>query len=209
MLPHGATVRCRARILSWFGVTYFMNDANLNFVALIGSLRQKSFNRGLFEAARLDLPDGVSLTDLPIGDLPHFNQDIEADPPASVVAFKDALRSADGVVVFTPEYNGGMPGVLKNALDWGSRPFSASVIAGTPAIVLGAAAGRLGTAKAQIQVRQQFVALDLPDLHKPEFYLPFAGQHFDANGMLTDADSLAQIKQVMAAFTSWVRLLKA
>lgn len=185
-----------------------MVQHSLEFIALVGSLRRNSFNRGLYEAARGNLPEGVTLNDFPIGDLPHFNQELEADPPAAVIAFKDRLRAADGLVVFTPEYNGAMPGVLKNALDWGSRPSGGSAIAGTPAIVLGAAAGRLGTAKAQMQVRQQFVALDLPDLHKPEFYLPFASQHFDENAVLTDQESIAQITRVMSAFTDWVRLLK-
>jgi chromate reductase len=186
-----------------------MTATTLDLIALIGSLRRGSYNRGLYLAARGALPEGVTLEDFPIGDLPHFDQDLEANPPAIVLDFQDRLRRAHGLVVFTPEYNGAMPGVLKNALDWGSRPSGASAIAGTPATVFGAAAGRFGTARAQTQVRQQFAALDLPDLHKPEFYLPFASKHFSEDGLLADADMHAAIARQMNAFIAWVRRLSS
>jgi chromate reductase, NAD(P)H dehydrogenase (quinone) len=157
-------------------------------------------------AAVAALPDGVSLEEFPIGTLPHFDQDLEADPPATVTDFQRRLRETDGLMIFTPEYNGAMPGVLKNALDWGSRPSGASSIAGTPVTLFGAAAGRFGTARAQVQLRHQFVVLDMPDLHKPEFYLPSAGRAFDDQSTLIDDDARALIARQVAAFVDWVRV---
>lgn len=180
----------------------------LSFIALVGSLRRGSFNRGLYLAAREALPEGVALDEFPIGELPHYNQDLEADAPAIVREFWQRLKQADGLVIFTPEYNGAMPGVLKNALDWGSRPAGASSIAGTPATVFGTAAGSFGTARAQVQLRHQFAILDLPDLHKPDFHLPFSSKHFGEDGRLNDEEKQAAIARQMAAFVAWVRLLR-
>ena len=112
-------------------------------VALIGSLRANSLNRTLFDAARELLPNEVTLSESPIGNLPLFNDDLEGSGlPESVVAFRDSIRGCDGVLIFSPEYNYSIPGGLKNALDWGSRPPGQAVLSGKPVMVFGASGGR-------------------------------------------------------------------
>src|SRR5690349_12452736 len=131
-----------------------LNDV-LGVVAFAGSLRRGSFNRALLEAARQLAPRRMTISPIEIGDLPFYNADVEAEgDPAAVVEFKAAIRAADGVLIATPEYNDGIPGVLTTAIDWGSRPPGIAPLAGKPVALMGASPSQVGTARAQLHLRQ-------------------------------------------------------
>jgi chromate reductase len=159
----------------------------MKILGIAGSLRKGSYNRGLLRAARELLPEGVELVEVDIRDLPFYDGDVEAaGDPEPVVALKDAIRDADALLIATPEYNRGVPGVLKNAVDWASRPPLGSPLAGKPVAVMGASTGRGGTALAQEQLRQ---ALEFPRaqvLDEPQVLMPEAYMRFDEHGELTD-----------------------
>jgi chromate reductase len=186
-----------------------MVDNRLSVGGIIGSLRKQSYNRGLFEAARELAPPGMNLHELPIADLPLYNEDVErAGDPEPVRAFKAGIAVADALIFFTPQYNYSIPGVLKNAIDWASRPSGQGVILGKPATVMGASSGRSGTMFAQIHLRQIFVTLNIPDLKKPELYLPYCGDKYDQSGRLIDEAVREQIAQQLVAFQEWVERLR-
>jgi chromate reductase len=137
-----------------------------------------------------------------------FDQDIEAHLPPRVVELKAAVRAADAVLFATPEYNFSIPGVLKNAIDWGSRPHGDSCWGGKPAAVLGASPGLLGTARAQYHLRQVLAGLDMKLLNKPEVMIPGAAKAFDAEGRLTDERAHGLIAQQLQALVAWTRQLR-
>jgi chromate reductase len=159
----------------------------MKLLGIAGSLREGSYNRSLLRAARELLPDDVELVEFDIGSLPFYDGDVEAaGDPEPVVALKDAIRDADALLIATPEYNRGVPGVLKNAVDWASRPPLGSPLAGKPVAVMGASTGRGGTALAQEQLRQ---ALEFPRAHvldEPQVLVPEAYMRFDEHGELAD-----------------------
>ena len=176
---------------------------------LVGSLRQRSFNRGLLRAA-IDLaPTGMTISDVPIGELPHYDEDLDHDGgPEPVQQFRAAIRTADAILFVTPEYNYSISGVLKNAIDWASWPSGRGVILGKPAAVMGAAIGRSGTMRAQLHLRQIFVTLNILGLNKPEIFVPFSGEKFDEESNLTDEMVRTQVRDQLVAFQSWVTLLR-
>ena len=181
---------------------------DLNLVAIIGSLRAQSINRALFEAAIEVAPAGITITEVPIGNLPHFNQDLETPPlPDSVETFHALIRPADGVLFFTPEYNYSIPGVLKNAIDWGSRPSGNGSLSKKPVMIFGAAGGWSGTMRAQIHLRSILGNLEMLAMPKPEFVLPFAGNAMET-GQVTDAAVRDQLHTMLVAFADWIDLLK-
>jgi chromate reductase len=140
-----------------------------------------------------------------LGDLPLYNQDVEdAGEPASVIAFKRAIAEADALLVATPEYNHGVPGVLKNAIDWASRPRVTSPLRDKPVAVMGASPGRGSTARAQAQLREAFVFTGACVMPQPELLIGAAGEHFDLDGNLSDAairDSLVELLEALGAWT--------
>jgi chromate reductase len=180
----------------------------LTILGIAGSLRQASYNRGALRAAIALAPAGVTIRELSIGDLPLYNQDLETDPPAVVRALREAVRAADAVLIATPEYNYSVPGVLKNALDWGSRPAADNAWRGKPAAIMGATGGLLGTARAQYHLRQMFVFLDMYPLNRPEVMIARAREKFDAAGNLTDAETRERIKALIEALVVWTRRLR-
>jgi len=165
-------------------------------------------NRALFQTSMLLAPEGVHIYEVPIDRLPFFNEDLErpGDPPP-VAEFKAALGRADAVLVFTPEYSYSIPGVLKNALDWASRPTGRSVMKGMPLAMLGASIGRSGTMRAQLHLRQVCVQLGAIPLPAPEVYITFAEGKFNNLGELTDPTSLDQLRQLLGALVEWTRVL--
>ncbi len=180
--------------------------------AIAGSLRKASYNRVILqsadELARRDL--AIELFD-GIGDVPLFNQDVEAEgDPAGVTALKDAIRRADGLLIATPEYNGGIPGVLKNALDWASRKGAdpESVLSGKPTAVLGATPGRLGTARAQPQLRQALAGAGAIVMSRPEVHLMGIGGHV-TDGVLVDEKARQVIASLLEAFAHWIPQIQA
>ena len=153
-------------------------------------------------------PEQMHIRELPIDRLPFFDEDLErqGDPP-QVAEFKTALALADAVLIFTPEYSYSIPGVLKNALDWASRPAGRSVMKQKPLAMLGASIGRSGTMRAQLHLRQICVQLGAIPLPAPEVYVTFAEGKFNSLGELTDQASLDVTKQLLANLVDWVRVV--
>ena len=176
---------------------------------LIGSLRAGSFNRGLMRAAMeigrdegLDIRLFDRLREIPLYDQ---DQDIDDFRPEPVEALKTALRSADALLIATPEYNYSIPGVLKNAIDWASRPASQSPLNGKPAALMGASGGMGGTIRAQLHLRQCFVFTQTLAMLQPEVQIPRAQERFDANSNLTDASTRELVRRQLRALAEWTR----
>ena len=172
-------------------------------LGICGSVRKKSLNRSLLAAVRAALPAGASLTTYEgLDQLPIFNSDL-ADP-APVVELKDAIAAADGVVFAVPEYNYSIPGGLKNALDWVSRPPASSPLRNKPIGLVGAATGMSGTIRAQSHMRQILVYSDSPCMNQPEVLIPRAHERFDASGALVDDATRQLLARFAAAFVAFV-----
>ena len=178
-------------------------------VGIAGSLRRGSFNRGLIRAAADVAPDGIRIVSHELDAIPMFNADVEAlGDPDPVVRMKQAISSADALLIATPEYNHCVPGVLKNAIDWASRPPRRSVLTNKPIAIMGAATGGGGTARAQAHLRDGLAytrGLVLPD---PEVLVPFAGERFDEAGDLHDDQTRRAIEALLIALADWVRELR-
>ena len=181
----------------------------IRILGLVGSLRRASYNRGALRAAQSLMPPGSSLQAFEIRDLPGFDQDHEQHPPQAVVELKRAIRAADGLLFVTPEYNYSVPGVLKNAIDWASRPYGDSAWKGKPAAIMGASVGAIGTARAQYHLRQMFVFLDVFAVNQPEVMIGKAEERFDREGNLTDESTKALIAKLLESLVSWTRRLKS
>ncbi|MGF1469099.1 MAG: NADPH-dependent FMN reductase [Sandaracinaceae bacterium] len=181
------------------------NDAPLEILGLAGSLRRASANRALLRAASSLLPDGARLQIAEIGDLPLYNTDLTADGPVAEVERLEArIDAADAVLIATPEYNYGVPGVLKNALDWASRPAYQSVFAGKPVAIIGASGSAVGTARAQGQLKQVLLGMVAEPFPYPEVLVSRAGQRFQ-DGELADGDTEERLRTMLEAFVAWVR----
>jgi chromate reductase len=151
---------------------------------IVGSLRKESFSRKLAKAIAAAAPKHLTFDFVDIGQLPHFNQDLEATPPAEWTAFRDRVKAADAVLFVTPEYNRGIPGVMKNAIDVGSRPYGSSVWNGKPAAVVSNSPGAIGGFGAYHHLRQSLVFLNMPTVNQPETYVGGVAAMFDENGEL-------------------------
>ena len=172
---------------------------------VVGSLRRDSFNRRLATALPRLGPSDFQFTQVPIHDLPLYNQDDDGKPAEPVQRLKAQIAAAQGVVFVTPEYNRSIPGVLKNAIDHASRPYGQSVWAGKPAGVLGASVGVTGTSMAQQHLRNILAYLDMPVVGQPEAFLHANASLFDAAGQLSDSPK--QFMQGwMDRYVAWVRL---
>jgi chromate reductase len=182
----------------------------LTVLGIAGSLRRGSYNRGLIRAAVEVAPAGTTVIPYDLADLPLFNADVEAqgDPP-SVAAFKRAVREADALLIATPEYNHCVPGVLKNAIDWASRPARASVLTGKPVAIMGASTGGGGTARAQAHLRDGLSYTNGLVLPLPEVLVPFADSKFDAESTLTDPDTREALRDLLVSFAAWTRRMGA
>ncbi len=175
----------------------------MRLLGICGSLRKASLNRALLVAVRDALPADVQMTLHDDLDLPIFNNDLE-DPPG-VARLKAAIAAADGVVFSVPEYNYSIPGGLKNALDWVSRPPDQSPLRGKPIGMVGAATGMSGTIRAQTHLRQVLIYSDSPCLSQPEVLIPRAKERFDADGRLTDPSTRVLLEKFGAAMAAFVR----
>ncbi|MFP5305451.1 MAG: NADPH-dependent FMN reductase [Gammaproteobacteria bacterium] len=183
-----------------------MNDT-LSILGIAGSLRKQSYNRAALRAAQSLVPKGAKLEIFDLAGIPPYNQDEEAQPPQPVAELKARIRDADAILLVTPEYNYSIPGVLKNAIDWASRPYGDSAWRGKPVAVMGASIGTLGSARAQYHLRQCFVFLDMHPVNQPEVMIANAAQRFDESGELTDATSRQLIGQLLQALCDWTRQL--
>ncbi len=180
----------------------------LTILGIAGSLRKGSYNRSALRAAQNLAPADVRIEIFELEGIPLFNQDEDAHPPEKVVQLKARVRAADAILFVTPEYNYSIPGVLKNAIDWASRPYGDSAWEGKPVAVMGASAGRFGTARAQYHLRQVFVFLNMFPLNRPEVMIGDADELFDDQGNLTDADTKERIRKLLQALAEWTRRLK-
>jgi chromate reductase len=180
----------------------------IRVVGISGSLRAGSYNSAALRAAVALAPDGMTIETAAIGDLPLYNDDVRAAGyPAAVQRFRDQLSAADAILFVTPEYNYSIPGVLKNAIDWASRPPS-QPFDNKPVAIMGASGGVLGTARAQYQLRQMLVFLNAFPLNKPEVMIGAAQSKFDEAGTLTDEPTKEFIRTLLAALANWTARLK-
>ncbi|HEX7184692.1 MAG TPA: NAD(P)H-dependent oxidoreductase [Thermoanaerobaculia bacterium] len=177
-------------------------------LGLVGSLRARSYNKGLMQAAQDLLPEGASLTVADIGNLPLFNEDLEKDMPVEARTLKQQVQDADAILIATPEYNYSVPGVLKNAIDWASRPYGQNSFNGKPVAIMGASVGMIGTARAQYHLRQMFVFLNMHPVNQPEVMVSFAGKNFDEEGRLTNETTKGLIRDLLKALVEWSRRIR-
>lgn len=184
-----------------------MTDVRILGVA--GSLRRGSLNRALLGAAIKLAPAGLTIDAFDLADVPLYNGDVEAaGDPAGVTAFKNAIRAADAVLFVTPEYNHGVPGVMKNAVDWASRPARDAALNGKPVGIIGASQGQVGTARGQSQLRQAFEFTNSFCMPQPEILVFRATEKFDANGDLTDAKTAEFLGKYLEALRVWTLRFK-
>jgi len=181
----------------------------LTILGIAGSLRKGSYNRMALQAAQGLVPDGARMDIFDLAPIPIFNQDLEKTPPPAVVDFKARIRAADAIVIATPEYNYSIPGMLKNAIDWASRPFGDNAWNDKPVAIMSAAGGLFGGARAHYALRQTFVFLNMHPVNLPEVMISKANERFDANGKLTDETSIKLIQQLLEALVKWTRRLAA
>jgi len=180
----------------------------MKLVAIVGSIRKDSLNKKLAEYVKARYVDKFDLEILSLNDIPMYNQDIENEPPQAVVDFKAKVKAADAVLWVTPEYNGTVPGVLVNAIDWLSRVDK--VMIGKPSFVMGASMGNLGTVKAQIHLRNILFAggVASPVLIGNEVYIGAAHTKFDAEGNVTDEATVKFLDSVIDNFIVWMKNFK-
>ena len=185
-----------------------MSDAKgINVLAICGSLRAGSYNRAALRTAIELRPPGMTIETADISTFPLYNEDVRAQGfPPPVETLRRQIAAADALLFVTPEYNYSMSGVLKNAIDWASRPPD-QPFAGKPAAIMGAAAGMAGSARAQYDLRRSCVFLDIHPLNKPEVLIGQAQIKFDAAGRLTDDVARGLIGDLLVALEKWTRLI--
>ncbi len=152
-------------------------------------------------------PENVTFEVFDLEGIPPFNQDNENNPPPKVAEFKEKIRNADALLIATPEYNYSIPGVLKNALDWASRPFRQNALSGKPVAIMSASTGRFGGVRAQYHLRQSFVMFNMYPFNQPEVMLASAAENVDAKGHLTNEMTRTLIKQLIEALVAWTNQL--
>jgi chromate reductase len=179
-----------------------MNGYRVGYI--IGSLSAESINRTLAKALIQLAPKNLTFVEIPIGDLPVYNRDFDADYPPAGRALKDAIAAVDAVLFVTPEYNRGIPGSLKNAIDWASRPYGTNSFAGKPSAAIGASPGKIGTAVAQQSLRSALGFCNSPLMGAPEAYLQFTPGLITDAGEVTDKSTEQFLSDFMAAFDLFV-----
>ena len=182
-------------------------SARYRIAMLVGSLRKASYNRKAALAMKVLAPPELSLEMVEIGDLPHYNEDLDADgqtAPAPWTRFRETVRGSDGVLFFTPEYNRSIPGVLKNAIDVGSRPGGKSAWSGKPGAVVSVSPYGLGAFGANHALRQSMVFLDVPMMQQPEVYVSNAGKLLGDDGTITSDDTRKLFTRFITAYVNWV-----
>lgn len=176
---------------------------SIHILGIAGSLRRDSYNRGALRAAVGLVPDGATIEIFELDGIPAFNQDDEQTPPAKVAELKAKIRQADAVLFATPEYNYSVPGVLKNAIDWASRPYGDNAWDGKPAAIMGASGGAIATARAQYHLRQIMVFLNMHAINRPEVMIGHSAKKFDEVGNLTDETTIGFIRDMLMSLVDW------
>ncbi len=181
----------------------------IHVLGISGSLRAGSLNTAALRAAAGLLPEGMTLEIYDLSAIPLYNPDVDANgAPAAVQDFKNRIAAADALLIATPEYNYSIPGALKNALDWASRPAGRAPLNGKPLAIMGVAPGRFGTVRAQMHLRLIAQATDMLALNRPEVIITGAADKFDAQGRLIDEPSRGQIADLLAALGEWTQRLR-
>lgn len=180
----------------------------IKVLAFAGSLRKGSYNKSLIRAAVELAPPTMAIEIYDLEGIPPFNQDIENNPPAKVVEFKEKIRSADALLIATPEYNYSVSGVLKNAIDSASRPKEGNPLEGKPVAIMSASTGRFGGARAQMHLRHCFVFLDMHAINDPQVMLSDAPNNVDANGRVTNEKTRQLVRQLLEALAAWTMQLQ-
>ena len=180
---------------------------SITILGIAGSLRKASYNKSALRAAQGLCPQGATLETFGLEGIPLFNQDEERNPPKQVAELKARIRAADAILLVTPEYNYSIPGVLKNAIDWASRPYGDSAWNGKPVAVMGASVGLFGTVRAQLHLRQCFMFLNMDAVIQPEVTIGNAAKAFDEQGNLVDETSKKLISQLLQNLAQKARLL--
>jgi chromate reductase len=176
---------------------------------LVGSLRRDSINAKLAKALGALASSRLEFRRIPLADLPLYNEDLWEAPPAAVLAFKQRVEACDAVLFLTPEYNRGIPAVLKNAFDWGTRPYGQNSWAGKPGAVAGTSPGAVATAVAQFQLRAMLVVLDVIVMGQPELYFRFSPGVFDDAGHVADDATRAVLEAWILKFEAWISRMSA
>jgi chromate reductase, NAD(P)H dehydrogenase (quinone) len=184
-------------------------EKTLTILGIAGSLRRASYNRGALRAAQELVPEGAKIEIFELDGIPPFNQDEEKNPPRKVTELKERIRAADAILFCTPEYNYSVPGVLKNAIDWASRPYGDNAWNDKPVAVMGASVSNLGTARAQYHLRQSFTFLNMHPVNGPEVMIGNAAERFDEQGNLKDAKTKEMIQKLLQNLVHWTRQLEA
>lgn len=185
-----------------------MSDGTVKILGIAGSLRKGSFNAAALRAARELAPAGMTIEIFDIAGIPLYNEDVKAQGfPPLVADLRAKIKAADGLLLATPEYNYSVSGVLKNTIDWASRP-PEQPFDGKPVALMGASGGALGTARAQYHLRQMFIFLNAHILNRPEVFIGGAASKFDAEGKLTDQPTRDFIASMLVAFDTWIKKLK-
>lgn len=177
---------------------------NYKIAVLVGSLRKESYNLKIAKALESVAPKSISFEYLTIGNLPFFNEDLEETPPKEWVAFREEIQAADGLLFVTPEYNRSVPGVLKNAIDVGSRPYGANSFDAKPGAVVSASPGNISGFGANHHLRQSLTFLNIPTMAQPEAYIGGVAEMFDEKGNLTSDSTKKFLASFMEAFEKWV-----
>lgn len=185
-----------------------MNMEKIKILGFAGSLRKASYNRAILSAAAELVPENAELEIFDLEGIPPFNEDLESNPPAKVTEFKAKIKAADAIVIATPEYNYSMPGVLKNAIDWASRPYGDNSFDDKPLAIMGASIGAIATARAQYHLRQTCVFLNMHPINKPEVMVGVVQDKMDKNNTLTDERTKEIIKSMLANLVAWTIRLK-
>ncbi len=181
----------------------------ITVLGISGSIRKNSYNTLVLNTAQKLSPENMEVMVFGrLGEIPIFNQDYENNPPEVVVDFKNQIKSADAILISTPEYNYSIPGVLKNAIDWASRPYGDSAWEGKPAAIMSASSGMMGGVRAQLNLRQIFIFLNMFPLNRPEVIVPEISKKIDSNENLTDEHTKEKIKELLDALYKWTLKLK-
>lgn len=182
--------------------------SKLKIIGICGSLRKASYNRMALNTAQKNMPANVEFEIVEIGALPHFNQDLEENPPTSVITLRKKIKSADAILFAVAEYNYLVSSVLKNAVEWASRPYGKAVLDRKPVAMMGASTGMMGTGRAQYHLRQILVQTNSFVLNRPEVMISSVQDKFDQDGSLHDEKTLQKIKDLINALIDWTLKLK-
>jgi chromate reductase len=185
-----------------------MTGQRLEILGFAGSLRKGSFNRGLLRLAGEIMPAEAVLEIFDLAEIPPFNLELELDMPHAPRELKKAIEKADALLIATPEYNYSFSGVLKNAIDWASRPTGSNSFAGKPAAIMSASTGFMGGGRAQYHLRQVLTGLNVMVLNKPELMVTMGSEKFDAEGNLTDGKARENLAKLLEALVAWTQRLK-